>query len=100
MKETGPDPVPPRAKCSLAERILDRFTPEPDPPLKMTPSLRYQSRIESIVSSTARMKQAEHWGFSSMPQLNQTGLLKQAFWCSKICVSSSANAVASCSVAK
>src|SRR5918992_6381168 len=79
MKETGPDAVPPPANCSLEERILDRLTPEPEPPLKMTPSLRYQSRIESMVSSTERIKQAEHCGFSSMPQLNQTGLLKQAF---------------------
>src|SRR5688572_31343821 len=78
IKETGPDAVPPPANCSLAERILERFTPEPEPPLKITPSLRYQSRIESIVSSTERIKQAEHWGFSSIPQLNQTGLLKQA----------------------
>src|SRR3990167_6998994 len=77
MNETGPEAVPPPASCSLEERIFDRLTPEPDPPLKMTPSLRYQSRIDSIVSSTARMKQAEHCGFSSMPQLNQTGLLKQ-----------------------
>src|SRR6266850_1647531 len=76
IKETGPDAVPPPASCSLAERILERLTPEPEPPLKITPSLRYQSRIESMVSSTERMKQAEHWGFSSIPQLNQTGLLK------------------------
>src|ERR1700752_2080276 len=79
MNDTGPDAVPPPANCSLEERICDRLTPAPEPPLKMTPSLRYQSRIESIVSSTASMKQAEHCGRSSMPQLNHTGLLKQAF---------------------
>src|SRR5918996_4241767 len=79
MNDTGPDAVPPPANCSLEERILERLTPEPEPPLKMMPSLRYQSRIEPMVSSTERMKQAEHWGLSSMPQLNQTGLLKQAF---------------------
>src|SRR5215475_12423981 len=79
MKETGPDAVPPPASCSLAERIFDKFTPEPEPPLKMIPSLRYQSRIDSMVSSTERMKQAEHCGLASMPQLNHTGLLKQAF---------------------
>src|SRR5689334_21737334 len=78
MKDTGPDAVPPPVICSLAERIFERLTPDPEPPLKMTPSLRYQSRIDSIVSSTERMKQAEHCGFSSMPQLNHTGLLKQA----------------------
>src|SRR3989304_10012868 len=79
MNETGPEAVPPPANCSLAERILERFTPEPEPPLKITPSLRYQSRIESMVSSTDKIKQAEHCGFSSIPQLNHTGLLKQAF---------------------
>src|SRR6058998_2192004 len=63
MNDTGPDAVPPPANCSLEERILERLTPEPEPPLKMMPSLRYQSRMESMVSSTARIKQAEHCGF-------------------------------------
>ncbi len=58
MKLTGPDAVPPPLSCSALERILDRFVPAPEPPLKMTPSSRYQSRIESIVSSTSRMKHA------------------------------------------
>src|SRR5712691_6381966 len=79
MKDTGPEAVPPPARRSRDERSRERFTPEPEPPLKMIPSLRYQSRIDSIVSSTERIKQAEHCGFSSMPQLNQTGLLKHAF---------------------
>src|SRR5919197_3181458 len=79
LNETGPDAVPPPANCSFEERIFERLTPDPEPPLKITPSLRYQSRIESMVSSTARIKQAEHWGFASMTQLNHTGLLKQAF---------------------
>src|SRR5947209_12616311 len=79
MKETGPDAVPPPARRSFEDRSRERFTPEPEPPLKMTPSLRYQSRIESIVSSTERMKQAEHWGLASTPTLNQTGLLKESF---------------------
>ena len=55
MKLTGPDAVPPPWRSSWLERILDRLTPEPEPPLKMIPSSRYQLRIESIVSSTARM---------------------------------------------
>src|SRR4030095_2223328 len=100
MSHTVPDAVPPPANCSLEERILERLTPEPEPPLKMTPSLRYQSRMESMVSSTARMKQAEHCGFSSMPQLNHTGLLKQAFWCTRMWVSSSWKLCASSSLAK
>src|SRR5215813_14818035 len=72
MKDTGPDAVPPPVSFSFDERSFERFTPDPEPPLKMTPSLRYQSRIESIVSSTDRMKQAEHCGFGSTPTLNQT----------------------------
>src|SRR6516164_5279291 len=92
MNDTGPEAVPPPPSRSFDERSRERFTPDPEPPLKMTPSLRYQSRIESMVSSTERIKQAEHWGLSSMPQLNHTGLLKQAFWCTRIWVNSSANA--------
>ena len=53
-----------------------------------------------MVSSTERMKQAEHWGFSSTPTLNQTGLLKEAFWWRRRCVSSSAKTWASSSSAK
>ena len=60
--------------------MLERLIPEPEPPRKIWPSLVFQSRIDSIVSSTERMKQAEHCGFSSKPTLNQTGLLKAAFW--------------------
>src|SRR5438445_12857262 len=75
MKDTGPEAVPPPPSRSREERRRERFTPEPEPPLKMTPSLRYQSRIESMVSSTERMKQAEHCGFRSTPVLIKNGLL-------------------------
>ena len=54
MNDTGPDAVPPPASSSLLERMRDRFTPAPEPPLKMMPSSRYQFRIESIESSTAK----------------------------------------------
>src|SRR5690348_10572869 len=54
MKLTGPDAVPPPRKPSLEERIFDRLTPAPEPPLKMIPSSVYHRRIESIESSTAR----------------------------------------------
>src|SRR5215207_8744312 len=57
MKLTGPDAVPPEDKSSLLDRMRDRFSPAPEPPLKISPSSRYQFRIESMVSSTARMKQ-------------------------------------------
>ena len=58
MKLTGPDAVPPEESSSFEARIRDRFTPEPEPPWKISPSSLYQSRIESIESSTERMKQA------------------------------------------
>jgi hypothetical protein len=59
MKETGPDAVPPEDSSSLEERMRERLRPAPEPPLKMNPSSLYQLRIESIESSTERMKQAE-----------------------------------------
>ena len=80
MKETGPEARPPFERCSDEPRMLERLIPEPEPPRKIWPSLVFQSRIDSIVSSTLRMKQAEHCGRSSKPTLNQTGLLKAAFW--------------------
>src|SRR5437867_4736863 len=60
MKLTGPLAVPPPASGSREDRMLDRFSPEPDPPLKMVPSSTYQLRMDDMVSSTDRMKQAEH----------------------------------------
>src|SRR5512134_791089 len=75
MKDTGPDAVPPPASTSRDERIADRLDPVPDPNLNSMPSVFASVRIESIVSCTALMKQAEHCGCFSNPQLNQTGLL-------------------------
>ena len=80
--------------------MFDRLMPEPDPPRKIIPSLVFHSRIDSIVSSTDRMKQAEHCGCSSKPTLNHTGELNAAIWWSRMCVSSASNASASSSVAK
>src|SRR3954451_22040058 len=76
MKETGPEAVPPLLRGSIEPRMLERLMPDPEPPRKILPSLVFQSRIESIVSSTLRMKQALHCGCSSKPTLNHTGLLK------------------------
>jgi hypothetical protein len=59
MKETGPLAVPPLLSGSIDPRILDRLIPEPDPPRKMRPSLVFQSRIDSMLSSTERMKHAD-----------------------------------------
>ena len=53
-----PAGVPPPFRCSYDERMLERLIPEPEPPLKIVPSSRYQLRMPSIVSSTARMKHA------------------------------------------
>src|SRR3954447_13817421 len=76
MNDTGPEAVPPELRSSLDERIRDRLSPAPEPPLKMKPSSLYQLRIESIESSTARMKQAETCCGAAVPTLNQTGELK------------------------
>src|SRR5205085_63451 len=100
MKETGPDAWPPFDSCSCEERRRERLTPEPEPPRKMTPSRRIQSRIESIESSIERMKQAEHCGFSSKPTLNHTGLLNATYWLTSRALSSASNVSASSSLAK
>src|SRR5829696_5692467 len=100
MKETGPEAVPPEESSSLEERMRERFSPAPEPPLKIRPSSRYQFRIESIVSSTARMKQALTCCGEAVPTLNQTGELKLNTWCSSIQVSSCSKTSASPSLAK
>src|SRR5688572_10862892 len=100
MNETGPEACPPPASNSRDERMGDRFVPVPDPHLKSMPSVLARVRIDSIVSSTELIKQAEHCGRSSTPQLNHTGLLKAAFWYSKRWVNSSENIPASSSLAK
>src|SRR3954464_11271877 len=100
MNDTGPEAVPPPASSSFDERIGDRFVPVPEPNLNSMPSVRASVRIESIVSWTELMKQAEHCGDFSNPQLNQTGLLNAAFWYTRMCFRSSLNAWRSSSVAK
>src|SRR6476620_684881 len=100
MKLTGPEARPPLERCSCEERMLERLMPEPEPPRKIMPSLVFQSRIDSIVSWTLKMKQAEHCGCSSKPTLTQTGELKAAFWFSRIEVSAAAKASASSADAK
>src|SRR5262245_13209886 len=80
MNETGPEAVPPPAMCSLEDRSDEKLVPVPEPHLKRSPSVFARFRIPSIVSPTELMKHAEHCGFGSWPQLNQTGLLNEAFW--------------------
>ncbi len=80
MKETGPEAVPPPESFSRLERRLEKFVPVPEPYLKSMPSVFARSRMDSMLSETQLIKQAEHWGRASMPTLNQTGELKAIFW--------------------
>src|ERR1044072_5859782 len=100
MKETGPLAVPPEGSSSLDERMREGVRPAPEPPLKMTPSSLYQLRIESIESSTERMKQAETCCGDGVPTLNQTGLLNEKYWWTSSQVSSCSKTSASAGVAK
>src|ERR671912_852722 len=100
MNDTGPLAVPPLDSSSLEERMRERLRPAPEPPLKMNPSSLYQLRIESIESSTERMKQAETcWG-DCVPTLNQTGELNEKYWWTSSQVSSRSKVSASAGVAK
>src|SRR5438270_8172924 len=101
MKLTGPDAVPPPRSPSFDDRMRERLTPAPEPPLKMTPSSVYQLRIEFIESSTDRMKEAEPCcGTPRTPMLNHTGELNAAFWWMMRYLSSSLKAEASSSSTK
>src|SRR3954464_6559712 len=100
MKETGPEAVPPEESSSLEERMRDRLRPAPEPPLKMKPSSLYQLRIESIESSTDRMKQALTCCGLGVPTLNQTGELNEKYWWTSSQVSSCSNSSASAAPAK
>src|SRR3954468_18466674 len=79
MNDTGPDAVPPEESSSFDERIRERLRPAPEPPLKMKPSSLYQFRIESIESSTDRMKHADPCCGDGVPTLNQTGELNEKY---------------------
>src|ERR1041385_5081332 len=100
MNETGPEAVPPLESPSRDDRRTERFEPVPEPHLKSLPSVFESSRIDSIVSSTELMKHAEHCGLSSIPTLNQTGLLNARYWLTSRKESSARNVSASSSVAK
>src|SRR5699024_9854542 len=88
MNETGPEAVPPEESSSREERMRERLSPAPEPPLKISSSSLYESRVVAIVSSTDRMKQAETCCLELVPTLNHTGELKLNIWCSSIQVSS------------
>src|SRR5262249_52186963 len=98
MKEAGPEALPPEESNSLEERMRERFRPAPEPPLKIMPSSLYQSRIDSMESSTDRMKQAETcWG-CLVPTLNHTGELKLKIWCRRAYATSCSKTSASAAV--
>ncbi len=100
MNDTGPLAVPPLLSNSFDERIRDRLTPDPEPPLKITPSSLYHSRIDSIWSSTERMKHALTCCGDCVPTLNQTGELNANTWCASACFNSWSKISASSSEAK
>src|SRR3546814_1613769 len=100
MKGTGPDAGPPDERSSLEERLRDRLMPSAEPPLKIKPSSLYQFGIESIESSTERMKQSETCCGDGVPTLNQTGELKEKYWCTSSQVSSCSKSSASAVDAK
>src|SRR3954464_10773597 len=75
MNETGPEAEPPLDSGSIEPRMFDRLRPEPEPPRKIRPSCVFHSRIDSIESSTERMRHALACGLSSKPTLNHTGEL-------------------------
>src|SRR5665811_1169528 len=100
MKLTGPEAVPPPDIFSLLDRMVERLLPAPEPNLNSIASVLARSMMLDMVSWTELMKQAEHWGCSSTPTLNQTGELKLIFWWTSRCVSSAWKALRSSSVAK
>src|ERR1035437_2048464 len=100
MKLTGPDAVPPPDIFSLLDRMVERLEPAPEPNLKSIASVLARSMMLDIVSWIELMKQAEHWGCSSTPTLNQTGELKASFWWTRRWVSSAAKVRRASVVAK
>src|SRR5206468_10086808 len=109
-KLSGPLAVPPPLRPSVEERSGERLVPVPDPHLKSMPAVLASVRMESSMSLTELMKQAEHCGLEepvmpnstvwvlafqcqfwpselgsmrSQPTLNQTGELKAAYWRSR-----------------
>ena len=76
--------------------MRERLRPAPEPPLKMNPSSLYQLRIESIESSTERMKQAETcWGDCGADVEPDGAELNEKYWWTSSQVSSCSNSSAS-----
>src|SRR6202140_4769766 len=79
IKLTGPEAMPPPESVSLLPRKVEKLVPVPEPHLKSMPSVRVSPMMDSMLSWTELMKQAEHWGLGWQPTLNQTGELKAIF---------------------
>src|ERR1700690_432267 len=93
MKLTGPEAIPPPESDSRLPRREEKFVPVPEPHLNSIPSVLARFIIESMLSCTELMKQAEHWGLACTPTLNQTGELKAIFCSTSRWASSSRNAL-------
>src|SRR5216683_17850 len=92
IKLTGPEAIPPPERVSLLPRSAEKFVPVPEPHLKSMPSVRVRPMVDSMLSCTELMKQAEHCGLDCTPTLNHTGELKAIFCSTRRCVSSSLKA--------
>src|SRR5579863_74830 len=89
MKLTGPEAMPPPERVSRLPRRVEKFVPVPEPHLKSMPSVLVKPMMDSMLSWTELMKQAEHCGLGCTPTLNHTGELKLIFCSTSRCVSSS-----------
>ena len=69
MKLTGPEAMPPPDILALEQRMVDRFTPAPEPYLNSMASVLARSMIEPMLSWTELMKHAEHCGFCLDPDV-------------------------------
>src|SRR6202451_4760696 len=79
MKLAGRDAIPPPESVSRLPRSVEKFVPVPEPHLKSIPSVRARPMMDSMLSWTELMKQAEHCGLGCTPTLNHTGELKAIF---------------------
>src|SRR6202158_6552051 len=100
MKLTGPEAMPPPESDSWLPRSEEKFVPVPEPHLNSIPAVLARFMIESMLSWTELMKQAEHCGLAWTPTLNQTGELKAIFCSTRKCVSSSRKASRAGALAK
>src|SRR5215470_1357816 len=92
MKLTGPEAMPPPERDSRLPRKVEKLVPVPEPHLKSMPSVLVRPMMDSMLSCTELIKQAEHCGLGWQPTLNHTGELKAIFCSTSRWVSSSRKA--------